>query len=61
MQEYAVDIKHLSKVYKLYNKSSDRVLEAFGIGGKKRRGCARYSLCKPSSSMFLFFSNPPIQ
>ena len=36
MQEYAVDIKHLSKVYKLYNKSSDRVLEAFGIGGKKR-------------------------
>ncbi|OKZ76949.1 MAG: hypothetical protein BHV98_07365 [Clostridium sp. CAG:217_53_7] len=36
MQEYAVDIKHLSKVYKLYNKPSDRVLEAFGIGGKKR-------------------------
>lgn len=28
---------------------------------REKIGCARYSLCTPSSSMFLFFSNSPIQ
>lgn len=35
MHNYAVEIEKLSKIYRLYNKPTDRVREAFGIGKNK--------------------------
>ena len=35
-ENIAIRVKNLEKVYKLYNKPSDRVKEAFGLGRKKR-------------------------
>ena len=34
--DYAIRVKDVSKVYKLYDRNKDRVLDAFGIGRKKR-------------------------
>lgn len=35
MEEIAIEVKNISKVYKLYAKQSDRIKEAFSITGKK--------------------------
>ncbi len=35
-KDYAIRVKDVSKVYKLYDRNKDRVLDAFGIGKKKR-------------------------
>ena len=34
MEEYAIEVNHLTKIYKLYNKQSDRIKEAFSIRKK---------------------------
>ena len=31
MSEFAIEVKHLDKMYKLYNKPSDRLREALGF------------------------------
>ena len=31
MSEFAIQVKHLDKMYKLYNKPSDRLKEALGF------------------------------
>ena len=31
MSEFAIQVKHLNKMYKLYNKPSDRLKEALGF------------------------------
>ena len=31
MSEFAIQVKHLDKMYKLYNKPSDRLKEALGM------------------------------
>ena len=36
MEEYAIKVEHLSKIYKLYDKPSDRLKEALGFGKKVR-------------------------
>jgi len=36
MEKYAIEVKNVSKVYKLYNKPFDRVKEALGVTGKKQ-------------------------
>ena len=36
MSEYAIQVKNVSKLYKLYDKSSDRVKDALGLSGKKK-------------------------
>lgn len=36
MENYAIEVKNVSKVYKLYNKPFDRVKEALGITGRKQ-------------------------
>lgn len=35
MEKNVIQVKNVSKTYKLYNKPLDRLKEAFGIGGKK--------------------------
>lgn len=35
-EKYAISVKNVTKMYKLYNRNRDRVLDAFGIGNKKR-------------------------
>ena len=34
-EKYAISVKNVTKMYKLYNRNRDRVLDAFGIGNKK--------------------------
>ncbi len=34
MEEYAIEVNHLTKIYKLYHKQSDRIKEAFSIRKK---------------------------
>ena len=36
MEDIAIKINHISKMYKLYNKPSDRFKEALGITKEKR-------------------------
>lgn len=36
MGDYAIRVKSVSKVYKLYNKPSDRLIDTFGLPGKKK-------------------------
>ena len=36
MSEFAIQVKHLDKMYKLYNKPSDRLKEALGLSRKKK-------------------------
>lgn len=36
MSEYAIQVKNVSKVYKLYNRPADRLIDTFGLPGKKR-------------------------
>ena len=33
MSEFAIQVKHLDKMYKLYNKPSDRLRETLGFKG----------------------------
>lgn len=35
MEDYAIRIRDVSKVYKLYNRPSDRLIDTFGLPGKK--------------------------
>ena len=35
-QKYAIRVKDVTKMYKLFNRNRDRVLDAFGLGRKKR-------------------------
>ena len=41
-QDYAIEVNNVSKVYKLYDKNSDRFKDALGFGRKKinHAGCA---------------------
>ena len=34
MCDLAIEIRHLVKIYKMYNKPTDRILEAFHLGIK---------------------------
>lgn len=36
MSEYAIQVKNVSKVYKLYNRPSDRLVDTFGLPGRKK-------------------------
>jgi teichoic acid transport system ATP-binding protein len=36
MSDYAIQIKHVSKVYKLYNRPSDRLIDTFGLPGRRK-------------------------
>lgn len=36
MGDYAIRVKSVSKVYKLYNRPSDRLIDTFGLPGKKK-------------------------
>ena len=36
MCDLAIEIRHLVKIYKMYNKPTDRILEAFHLGNKER-------------------------
>lgn len=36
MSEYAIKVQNVSKVYKLYNRPSDRLIDTFGLPGKKK-------------------------
>src|SRR5574344_1964970 len=36
MSDYAIDVVHVSKVYKLYDKPSDRLKESLGLTRKKK-------------------------
>lgn len=42
MSEFAIEVKHLDKMYKLYNKPSDRLREALGFKVPRER-----ALCSP--------------
>ena len=44
MNEYAIQVKNVSKLYKLYDKSSDRVKDALGLSGKKKLYKEHYAL-----------------
>ena len=50
MENVAIQVEHVKKVYKLYNKNSDRLKDAFGIG-KKTRGTDHYALDDVSFSV----------
>ena len=39
MSEFAIQVKHLDKMYKLYNKPSDRLKEALNESSCKRALC----------------------
>lgn len=36
MSEYAIQVKNISKIYKLYNRPSDRLVDTFGLPGRKK-------------------------
>ena len=36
-KKVAIEVKELEKAYKLYDKPSDRLREALGFAGKKRK------------------------
>ena len=36
MNEFAIQVRNVSKVYKLYNRPSDRLIDTFGLPGKKK-------------------------
>lgn len=42
--EYAIRVKNLTKMYKLYNSNRDRMAEAFGFNKKKKRYREHYAL-----------------
>ena len=44
MQETAISVKNISKIYRLYDKPSDRVKDAFGLSKKKKRYKEHYAL-----------------
>ncbi|MEE5989550.1 MAG: ABC transporter ATP-binding protein [Lachnospiraceae bacterium] len=43
-EEYAIRVKDVSKVYRLYSRNRDRVLDAFGLSGKKKLYREHYAL-----------------
>lgn len=36
MSDYAIQVKNVSKIYKLYNRPSDRLVDTFGLPGRKK-------------------------
>ena len=36
MSEYAIEVKNISKMYKLYDRNRDRIIDAFGLSKKPR-------------------------
>lgn len=44
MKDIAIKVDHVSKIYKLYNRPSDRFKEALGIGRSKKRYTEHYAL-----------------
>lgn len=44
MSDYAIQVKHVSKLYKLYDKPTDRVKDAFGFGNKRKLYKEHYAL-----------------
>ena len=36
MSDYAIEVKNVSKIYKLYNRPSDRLVDTFGLPGRKK-------------------------
>jgi teichoic acid transport system ATP-binding protein len=36
MTDYAIQVKNVTKIYKLYNRPSDRLVDTFGLPGKKK-------------------------
>ena len=42
--EIAIRVSHLDKIYKLYNKPTDRLRESLGLCGKKRLSKDHYAL-----------------
>lgn len=44
MSEYAIQVRNVSKLYKLYDRSSDRVKDALGLSGKKKLYKEHYAL-----------------
>ena len=36
MSDYAIQVKDVSKIYKLYNRPSDRLVDTFGLPGRKK-------------------------
>ena len=44
MQEAAIRIEHLTKVYKLYDRARDRFLESLGLAGKRKLSRDHYAL-----------------
>lgn len=36
MSDYAIQVKSVSKIYKLYNRPSDRLIDTFGLPGRKK-------------------------
>ena len=43
-EEYAIEVKNLDKVYKLYEKPIDRLRESLGLAGKKKLSRDHYAL-----------------
>lgn len=43
-EEYAIEVKNLDKVYKLYDKPMDRLRESLGLAGKKKLSRDHYAL-----------------
>ena len=37
MGEYAIQVKDVSKLYKLYDRNIDRLRDSLGFGGKKKK------------------------
>ncbi len=44
MEEYAIRVKDVKKIYKLYARNKDRVLDAFSLGKGKKRYTEHYAL-----------------
>lgn len=44
MSEYAIQVKDVSKLYKLYDRTSDRVKDALGLSGKQKLYKEHYAL-----------------
>lgn len=48
-QDYAIEVNNVSKVYKLYDKNSDRFKDALGFGRKKKLYREHYALMMSAS------------
>ncbi len=51
MQEYAIQVEDLTKIYKLYDRPKDRLLEALGLSGKRVLSRDHYALNHVSFSV----------